>query len=341
VTGRVLLAVDGGNSKTDVALVSADGSVLAAVRGRGSSPHHLGLEGSMRLLTSLIDGACEQAGIRSPAGPVAAVGAWFMAGADLPGEERALKRAVERLGVAGWNHVMNDTFAVLHAGTDAGWGVAVVSGAGVNCVGLAPDGRTARFPALGDITGDWGGGADIGLAALAASVRAEDRRGPPTALCGRVAAHFGRRRATDVAIGLHNGHVDRAQLLELAPIVADAATAGDAAAIAILERQADEVVALVAAALRRLRLTRQEVSVVLGGSVLAALPERILDRIDTAVRLTAPHATTTVCRDRPIVGAALSALDLAMDGRPAAPASRRRLRRVLNDHRFRDLTGRR
>ena len=312
--------------------------MLAAVRGGGSSPHHLGLDGSVRLLTSLIDGACEQAGMPLAAGPVATVGAWFMAGADLPVEERALRRAIERLGVAGCNHVRNDTFAVLHAGTPAGWGIAVVSGAGVNCVGLAPDGRTARFLALGDITGDWGGGADIGLAALAASVRAEDGRGPATALRGRVAAHFGQRRATSVAVGIHTGGVARARLLELAPIVADAATAGDAVAVAILERQADEVVALAAAATRRLRLTRQEVSVVLGGSVLSALPQPMLDRIGAGIRLTAPHATTTVCRDRPIVGAALCALDLAIGGRPAAPAARRRLRRMLGRHRFVDVT---
>ena len=54
--------------------------------------------------------------------------------------------------------VDNDTFAVLRAGTERGWGVAVVCGAGINCVGVSPDGRHARFPALGTITGDWGGG---------------------------------------------------------------------------------------------------------------------------------------------------------------------------------------
>ena len=124
----------------------------------------------------------------------------------------------------------------------------------------------------------------------------------------------------------------------MTPIVADAPTAGYAVALAILERQADEVVALVAAASRRLRLTRQDVSVVLGGSVLCALPQPILDRIGAGVRLTAPHATTTVCRDRPIVGAGLCALDLAMGGRPAAPAARRRLRQLLSGHRYRDVT---
>ena len=43
MTAPVVLAVDGGNSKTDLALVRADGTVLAYVRGPLSSPHHLGL----------------------------------------------------------------------------------------------------------------------------------------------------------------------------------------------------------------------------------------------------------------------------------------------------------
>jgi N-acetylglucosamine kinase-like BadF-type ATPase len=46
VTRAGVLAVDGGNSKTDVALVNADGEVLALVRGALSSPQHLGLHGA-------------------------------------------------------------------------------------------------------------------------------------------------------------------------------------------------------------------------------------------------------------------------------------------------------
>ena len=45
MTSTALLAVDGGNSKTDVALLDVHGSVLAAVRGPGSSPHYLGSRG--------------------------------------------------------------------------------------------------------------------------------------------------------------------------------------------------------------------------------------------------------------------------------------------------------
>ena len=50
----VVLAVDGGNSKTDVALVSGDGEVLGVARGPLSSPHHLGLDGCVAVLEQLL-----------------------------------------------------------------------------------------------------------------------------------------------------------------------------------------------------------------------------------------------------------------------------------------------
>ena len=49
-----VLAVDGGNSKTDVALVNADGSVLALVRGPLSSPQHLGVDGALTVVEGLL-----------------------------------------------------------------------------------------------------------------------------------------------------------------------------------------------------------------------------------------------------------------------------------------------
>jgi DNA-binding CsgD family transcriptional regulator len=56
VTAAVL-AVDGGNSKTDVALVDADGAVLGAARGPGASHHHLGVPAAMDTLQRLAEAA--------------------------------------------------------------------------------------------------------------------------------------------------------------------------------------------------------------------------------------------------------------------------------------------
>ena len=51
------------------------------------------------------------------------------------------------------------------------------------------DGGQVRFPALGLITGDWGGGYDVGLAAVSAAARSEDGRGPRTSLERAIPTH--------------------------------------------------------------------------------------------------------------------------------------------------------
>jgi N-acetylglucosamine kinase-like BadF-type ATPase len=57
----VVLAIDGGNSKTDLVAADARGTVLARVRGPGCSPDVLGLTGSVDLLSQLIRQTREEA----------------------------------------------------------------------------------------------------------------------------------------------------------------------------------------------------------------------------------------------------------------------------------------
>jgi N-acetylglucosamine kinase-like BadF-type ATPase len=224
----------------------------------------------------------------------------------------------------------NDTFAVMRAGAPRGWGVAVVCGAGFNCTGVGPDGREVRFPALGPISGDSGGGQEIGIAAVGACVKAGDGRGPHTALERAVPAFFGLRTPRQVMVGLHTGRLDESRLYELAPTVLRAANAGDAVAVAIVERQADEAAVLVNTALRRLRLRRSDADVVLGGGVARARSPVFMDRLTTHVRACAPAARIAVVEDLPIVGAAL----LGLDRLAVADGAAARLRGVLVASRF-------
>jgi N-acetylglucosamine kinase-like BadF-type ATPase len=293
----MIVAVDGGGSKTDVALVGADGTLLGHARGPLSSPHHLGLAESVDVLARLV----AEAGLDGRRADVAQV---MLAGVDFPEEERRLRDALAPRGWAERLEVGNDTFAVLRAGTDRGWGIAVVCGAGINCVGVAPDGRQVRFPALGPITGDWGGGYDVGLAAIWAAARSEDGRGPATVLERRVPEHFGVATPHQLAWEIHTGRIPQRRAVELPPVVFAASTE-DAVADGILVRQAEEVVALVRASAARLELTGMDV--VLGGGLMRGASERLLDLIRdglddlelTLLRTSAP----------PIVGAALLGLD--------------------------------
>jgi len=319
-----VLAVDGGNSKTDVALVDSGGSVLALVRGALSSPQHLGVDGALAVVEGLLAEALREAQLGDDAGRAAQVATLLMAGVDFPAEEDAVRIAVEQRGWAQSVHVGNDTFAVLRAGTERGWGVAVTCGAGINCVGVAPDGRHARFPALGAITGDWGGGYDLGLAAVSAAARSEDGRGPRTTLERAVPAHFGVTTPSELAEGIHTRRIDQRRVIELAPLVL-AEAADDPVAAEIVRHLASEVVALARVALTRLELTQEPVEVLLGGGVLQDVDGDLLAAIDSGLRESAPNVTVRPTASAAIVGAAL----LGLDELGAGPEAQALLRREL------------
>jgi N-acetylglucosamine kinase-like BadF-type ATPase len=321
VSDAVVLAVDGGNSKTDLALVGVDGALLGLARGPMSSPHHIGLDGCLQVLADLLAEATEAAGLRDGALAVAQL---MLAGADLPAEEAELREAVAARGWARRTSVGNDTFAILRAGSETGWGVAVTCGAGINCVGVGPDGRHARFPALGAITGDWGGGFDVGLAALGAAARGEDGRGPRTTLEQAVPAYFGLDAPHELGEAIHLGRIPLRSLLQLAPVVLEEA-GRDAEAAAIVDRLASEIVAFARAALVRLELLDEPVEVLVGGGLMQTADGRLAATIDTGVRALGPAITARIVREPPIVGAALLGLDEVGANAAAHDRARREL----------------
>jgi N-acetylglucosamine kinase-like BadF-type ATPase len=302
----VLVAVDGGNSKTDAAVVTAGGGLLATARGDGFRPRPGGLAAALDALAAVIAAALRDAAV--PPGAVVHLAA-YMANVDLPAEEERLEKSLLSRGTAPSVTAGNDTFALLRSGAAGAWGVAVVCGAGINCAGVGPGGRTARFPSLGSHTGDWGGGAELGRAALWHAVRGEDGRGPETALTAAVAAHFGVDRAIDVGLGVHLGEFDEGRLTGLAPVLLDAAEAGDEAARGVVFRLAEEIAVLGSVALRRLDLLGSPADVVLGGGVLAARRPLLMDAIAGRYADLAPRARLIVPDDPPLLGAALLALD--------------------------------
>ncbi|MFF6995087.1 N-acetylglucosamine kinase [Streptomyces sp. NPDC008313] len=303
VSARVL-AIDAGNSKTDVAVVAADGEIVATARGGGFRPPVVGVGTAVGALAGIVERALAEAG----AGSVEHVSA-CLANADLPVEEERLAAALHARAWGTTVEVRNDTFAVLRAGIAEPRGVAVVCGAGINCVGMRPDGRTARFPAIGRISGDWGGGWALAEEALWHAARAEDGRGGPTALARTLPAHFGLGSMYALIEALHLEHIEHGRRHELTPVLFATAADGDPVARAVVDRLAEEVVAMTAVALSRLDLLDEEVPVLLGGSVLAAGHRLLDDRIRDLLAHRAPKAAPSVVRARPVLGAALLGLD--------------------------------
>ena len=326
----LVLGVDGGNSKTEVWLASADGELLGTARGGTTSHQQVGLERGMSLLGELILTAARAGKVSiEDRRPLAAHGVFCLAGADFPSDVRSLSHAVSGLGAAAKVTVLNDAFAGLRAGASRPWGVALVCGHGVNGAAVSPAGRMARFDGVGDIAGDWGGGTSIGYAALGAAVRGRDGRGPRTALEQLVPEFFGAASPPALVKTLYFKPQLQTRIDELAPLTFEAATAGDVVARGIIDRLADELVAMAGALIRRLRLTRTDVEVVLTGGIFKATDPGFYARLEAGIRVTAPNAQLVRLTAPPVLGAALLALDAVARSERERVAAERRLREAV------------
>lgn len=320
------IAVDGGGSKTDVVALSRTGQVLAQLRGGPSSPQALGVTRSLTSIAALIAEAVS----RCDGSAVSHIGL-YLSGLDLPSEYAGFANAFDELVRPAYPDaavtIDNDLFALLRAGTRQADAVAVVCGTGINCVGVRADGAVVRYPALGTLSGDWGGGLHLGELALWHAARAVDGRGPETILARHIPVAFGRPALADVIEALHFGAADHARLADLGPVIFAAAESGDAVAAELVDRQATEIALFAASALRRLDLAGRSVPVVLGGGLIRPGHAWFLDVIRERLAVEAPLAWIVPVAKPPVIGAA----SLVLEAAGADDEAQRRLEQAVLD----------
>ena len=262
----LVVAADGGNSKTDLILATVDGDILAQVRGDGTHAPNNSYDEMASTLVGLTAQARREAGVDADA--AIELGVFFCANVDTGYQEQALRDALARYDVCRELLIGNDTEAVLHAGAPEGWGIAVVTGAGINALGCDRAGRTETFLAIGRCSGDMGGGAWVATEGQAAAIRDADGRGDGTVLRYMIPEYFGLPDPFEVALAIDREEITWQQLLTACPVVYQAAEAGDEVALNIIRDQADEVAKMAAALARRLELDEEVIPVVLGGGVM-------------------------------------------------------------------------
>lgn len=308
----IVLGVDGGATKTDALLVDADGNVLGAGSSSGSNWEVVGLEGACAAVRAAVDGALDAATVGMDAIDAAALA---LAGCDWPSDHDRLVGALAPLGLRGAVSIVNDTVGALRAGTDDSFGIASVAGTGGSTTGRNREGATFRTLAI--TWGEGSGAAGIVRAALHEMARAHHAQIPATSLTDAWCAERGYADAPALFEALSRGEWSIASPA-MCPLVMRCARDGDKAAARVVRDAGAQHGADVVGVARRLGMLDEQFDVVASGGVHRAGEPIFRDAFEHTISERVPRARFVTLATKPVVGAALLALELA--GQDAAKA---------------------
>lgn len=297
-----VIGVDGGSTKTVALVADGQGHVLGAARGKGSNWSGEDVTVPMGTVAETVREAQTHAGL---AGEQADLGVFTLAGADWPEDHTNRQRVLEQAGIARRVIVKNDSFGGLRAGLTRPYGMVLAAGSGMNAAVITPDGQEWAF----GYYETFGGARTLATDAFYAVLRAEDGRGQPTLLTGRVLAKLGYPSVEAMLRAWIAGQIPRGAFLALTPLVFEAALEGDSTAADILVRQGEGLAEYAAAMARRFHMQDLEFDVVLAGSVFKGVGPLLVDTITREIHRTAPKARIVRTRFEPAVGSVQLAYD--------------------------------
>jgi N-acetylglucosamine kinase-like BadF-type ATPase len=239
----IFLGVDGGGTKTDFVLVNDSGRVLASHRAGSAYYLETGLDALQAMLTAGIQATLRQAGV-----PASQVDFAFI-GLPAHGEDSALLPHLDGIAATvlpALRHRCGNDVVCGWAGALAGQGgISLVAGTGAIAYGEFA-GRAARAGGWGELFSDEGSAYWTAREGLRLFSRMSDGRTPRGPLYALLRDHFQLRGDLDLCAAVYGPPaLTRSELAGLAPLIAQAAMAGDTQARRVFEAGAQELAALV------------------------------------------------------------------------------------------------
>lgn len=233
---KLLVAIDGGGTKTEFIAFTPDGHILRHALCGGSNPNAVGADAARSVmtdeLTRLLHGL-------EPTAVFAGV-----AGCLTPGNADLLAEAIRSIAPNADVHMGSDILNVIHSVPGADRCVAAICGTG--CSVFSWDGRNlSKFGGWGYLFDGAGSGYDIGCDVLRECFAYNDGFGPHSLVVQLAEEKIG-GPALDRLNEFYSGGRDR--IAAFAPIAIEAFRAGDKTAAAILERNISRLASLIRAA---------------------------------------------------------------------------------------------
>jgi N-acetylglucosamine kinase-like BadF-type ATPase len=315
------LGVDGGTTKTKAVIGDDAGHIVGSSEGGASNYQIVGLEAAMSGIAEAVQGALTAADLSLVQVEHAVFG---LSGMDLPMHREVLDAALTNAFPGLIFDLVNDTWIMLKAGTDKGWGIALVCGGGANACARGRDGVWVTLRGLGYESGLRGGGLDMVRDVLHCAFLSHDGTGPKSVLERMVLDATGVPDYETLqllfleAVQDMAGHGELLQrALAIVPLVFEGATAGDEVCKRILMLQAEYLAEGITGLLRKMNFEHETVDVVLGGSVFGGSNPTFVDRLTLLVHEVAPLARLRPPLLDPVLGAYVMALQSMGESGPA------------------------
>jgi N-acetylglucosamine kinase-like BadF-type ATPase len=280
----LILAVDGGGTKTQAIIADRAGNVLARGLGPSTNVHTVGMDKFGQAMTIAIEGALLNVlGPRAVQGPgwqsgSIAAACFGLAGVDSAEDEQRISRWVRDQGITPRFVVVNDSELILAGGTPEGWGVALISGTGSVCLGRSQSGASVRVGGWGPLIGDEGSGYDMAVKALRLATQTADGRAKAAGVLRAVLKHWSLSDAEGIIGRVHGAESTPADIASVAVAILDLAARGDADARAIQDEATLELTRQVRTVIQKLGLSRPPLAMA-GGMLRASLRHAVLESL--------------------------------------------------------------
>ena len=250
------LGIDGGGTKTELALSDPNGKIICRIFMDGCNPNTVGIERTKRIIEDGIMQICKDVSLSSV---VVYAG---IAGCASGNYAEEIKEMLEKMSFAACD-VGSDNNKIVSAGLGDNEGVTMILGTGI-CSYVVKKEETKRIAGWGYLFDNGGSAFHIGRDAINAYFSAYDGTGEETSLVQNINKTFSYSNA-EFLKNLYDG--GNKLVSSYAMCVFEEAEKGDKVSIAILKKNIAEIARLIRASLSHFLNYSTKIPVILGGGL--------------------------------------------------------------------------
>jgi N-acetylglucosamine kinase-like BadF-type ATPase len=298
----MLLAIDGGGTKTYLLITENDGTVLADAQ---SGPLSLEVVDKIEAQKNLFE-ALEIAEKKTNRSEISLTKCLIgLAGIDTQNELENANHffsSILKNKVNGPITVVNDSKIALASGSLSPNAIILIAGTGSNCIGKSDTGEEAKAGGLGYLLTDEGSGYFIGDKILRSAIQSFEGRGPKTVLEDLIKTRFQIKDILELKEKINVHNFQKTTISQLSHLLSQALEANDQVARDILKEANLELIKMVYAVGTKLNFQTKDFDLVLTGS-LFSIGLINFDYFTKKIKENFPKVNPILPTDPPVYGA--------------------------------------